>query len=214
MSQEVQHSILEYARLHKIARDHLESDPLANLGHIDDNCTGPFEDLANCISITEFDGSLAEKFSFSKDAIYLLSSVTKIAQGKDILDRPEYVVDAEFDPHRVRHMKQELPVIRTDHELDMTEFASQIVPDLEYHFIPLVLVDEEADGGLTWPSKYNTLPVEYTQKSESENLAVSSEALVCLQETLRLAREKIEFPDDQVLSYEKVCEPYSFLDFS
>lgn len=201
MSQKDEIDILEYARSHGLARNYLVMNPLANLGQVDD-CLGPDEELAGIPSINEFSGHpRVEKLAFSKDALLLLESVTKTAQGIETISH-----DFGFDTHRIRGMKQEVPEIRTDHELDMMDFGRPFMPDLENHYMPMVLIDEEADEGLTWPLSYKTLSTEFTTGSESESLAVPSDALVFLRDTLQLSKEmKVpEFPDDEVLTYTKV----------
>ena len=202
MSQEAEIDILEYARFHGLARNYLGINPLANLGQAED-CLGPDEDLAEVPPINKFGGiPPAEKLAFSKDALLLLGSVTKTELREESLSSHEFLSDT----HRVRSMKQEVPEIGTDHELDMMDFGRPFMPDLENHYMPMILVDEEADEGLTWPSKYRTLPTEFTKGSESESLAVSSGVLVFLRDTLQLSKEEKvpEFPDDEVLTYKKV----------
>lgn len=206
MSQEAELDILEYARFHGLARNYLGINPLANLGQVED-CLGPDEDLAEVPPTNKFGGiPPAEKLAFSKDALLLLGSVTKTELREESLSSHEFL----FDTHRVRSMKQEVPEIGTDHELDMMDFGRPFMPDLENHYMPMILVDEEADEGLTWPSKYRTLPTEFTKGSESEALAVSSDVLVFLRDTLQLSKEEKvpEFPDDEVLTYKKVRDGF------
>lgn len=201
MAQKDEIDMLEYARFHGLARNYLVMNPLVNLGQVDD-CLGPDEDLAGIPPINEFSGHpRVEKLAFSKDALLLLESATKTAQGVETISH-----DFVFDTHRIRSMKQEVPEIRTDHELDMMDFGRPFMPDLQNNYMPMILIDEEADEGLTWPFRYKTLPTEFTKKSESESLAVSSDALVFLRDTLQLSKGKKvpEFPDDEVLTYTKV----------
>lgn len=201
MSQKDEIDMLEYARLHGLARNFLAMNPLVNLGQVDD-CLGPDEDLAEIPPINEFSGHpRVEKLAFSKDALLLLESATKTADGVETISH-----EFAFDTHRIRSMKQEVPEIRTDHELDMMDFGRPSMPDLENNFMPMILIDEEADEGLTWPLRYKTLPTEFTKRSESESLAVPSDALVFLRDTLQHLKEKNvpEFPDDEVLTYTKV----------
>lgn len=201
MSQKDEIDMLEYARLHGLSRNFLAMNPLVNLGQVDD-CLGPDEDLAGIPPINEFSGHpRVEKLAFSKDALLLLESATKTAEGVETISH-----EFAFDTHRIRSMKQEVPEIRTDHELDMMSFGRPFMPDLENNFMPMILIDEEADEGLTWPLRYKTLPTEFTKRSESESLAVPSDALVFLRDTLQHLKGKNvpEFPDDEVLIYAKV----------
>jgi hypothetical protein len=108
-------------------------------------------------------------------------------------------------------MKHELPLVRSVHELDMLNFAPQVVTDLKHEFLPLETVDEEADEGLTWPSKCYDLPDQYAKRSASEKLQVSSGAFAFLKETLAFHRESgiHEVFEHDDLYYKKVRTIYT-----
>lgn len=112
-----------------------------------------------------------EKLVLGKDGIQLLSSLTNIPEYHPNFD------GVDLDPHRVRDMKVELPILRSDHDLDMQDFARTVVPDLANEHLPLESLDEEADEGLSWPSRYSALPEMYSRKSTAEKLEVSPDLL-------------------------------------
>lgn len=195
--------MLEYARFYGLAHNHRETCPLANSGHIEDTFVEQLEDLPDEFSLDEFNKNLCtETLSFGKDAISVLSFV-KLPLLEEIQSFNE---DLGLDIHRFRNLKHELPLLRTDHESDMIDFRTRIVPNLENECLPTESVDEEADEGFTWPTKYYTLSDEFAKGSESEKLAATGEALLHLRDALRVPGEieKHEWFDDEVKSYKRV----------
>lgn len=206
MSQEPEPSLLEYARFYGLAHDHRKTCPLADLGHTD-RLVDPPEDPPDDLPINESNGSLpAEKLFFEKDVVALFAWIgTSLSEEPPMFDE-----NIEFDVHRFRRMKLDLPLLRTDHEWDLIEFGPRIDPDLENEFLPFETVDEEADEGFTWPSKYNGLPDEFFERSKSETLSVSNEALLYLRDSMRGCADDehlISF-DGEALSYRKVRDFY------
>ena len=188
MSQDVEPTIIEYARFHGLVRDHRESPPLERLDLSEDlglSLDDPPElfhiDL-NKVQLPQ------ERWAVDAGAASLLSSIVESAQ-----DPPPYS-DQELgiDRHRVRRMKQELPLLRSDHELDVSRFRAPIVPDLENEFLPLETVDVEEDEGVEWPSSYYALPDEFTNKAKSEKIEVSQDGFLYLQQTLKYDLEGLE----------------------
>lgn len=185
MSQEdVQPSTIEYARFHGLIRDHLEHHPLHGLAappdfssQLDDT-PDLFQIRQDCVEVPK------ERLTIDVDTASLLSSIATLAK-----EPPSRHGDDEIDTHRVRRMKHELPLLRSDPEVDLLRFAPRIVPNLENEFLPLETVDEEADEGFGWPTRCYELPGEYTRKLKEEKLEVWSDVLVFLQETLRFHLE-------------------------
>ena len=184
MSQVEEPSITDYARFYGLIRDHLEPHPLQGLAARDTHL--PLE-LDDDVGLSPIDLATyrlpEERLTVDAGAAALLSYITalaKIAPSRD---------NDKIDTHRVRNLKHELPLLRSDHELDMLQFAPRIVPDLEHEFLPLDNTSDEADEGFTWPAACYQLPEEYSRRSTSEKLQVSGDAFVCLQETLNFHRE-------------------------
>ena len=202
MSQEPEPSLLEYARFYGLAHDHRKTCPLANFRRAD-RFLDPPEDLLDELPINESNGCLpAEKLCFEKDAVAHFAWIrTSLSEEPPIFNE-----NTGFDVHRFGRLKLDLPMLRTDHEWDMIEFGPRIVPDLENEFLPFETVDEEADEGFTWPSKYNNLPDEFFERSKSETLAVSNEALLYLRDSMKGCEddENLMSFDDGLLSYKKV----------
>ena len=178
MSQEEEPSIIDYARFYGLISDHLEPHPLQGTAA---------RDTLHSLELDDDDGLLPpnfpayglpqERLTVDAGAAALLSSIAALAE---VLTARDDVIDT----HRIRNLKLELPLLRSDHEVDMLDFGPQIVPDLEQEFLPLETVNEEADEGLTWPTTCSLLPAKFANQSASEKLHVSSNALAYLQETL------------------------------
>ena len=188
MSQDVEPTIIEYARFHGLVRDHRESPPLERLD-LSEDLGSSLEDPPELFHIDLAKVQLPqERWAVDAGAASLLSSIVESAQ-----DPPPYS-DEELgiDRHRVRRMKQELPLLRSDHELDILRFRAPIVPDLENEFLPLETVDVEEDEGVEWPSSYYALPDEFTKKARSEKIEVSQDGFLYLQQTLKYDFEGLE----------------------
>ena len=201
MSQGEDPSIIDYARFYGLISDHLEPHPLQGIAARDTFHSLELDD-DDGLSPPNFPayGLPQERLTVDAGAAALLSSIAALAEV------PPARVDV-IDTHRIRNLKLELPLLRSDHEVDMLNFGPQIVPDLEHEFLPLEPVNEEADEGLTWPPTYYQLPGKYANESASEKLHVSSNALAYLQETLNFHFDEQNGFEDG-LAYKKVHTKY------
>ena len=205
MSQDFDPPIIDYARFHGLACDHRQLSPLRGLTppenlrfSLDDPPELVHIDLSN-VKVPE------ERLAMDAGAASLLSSIAESAkQSPSHSDQ-----DLGIDTHRVRNIKHELPLLRSDHELDILQFAAPIIPDLQNEFLPFETVDIEEDEAFEWPSSYYTLPDEATKRSESEKLEVSKDDLLFLQHTLKPQFESVEHEAFEVddLPYKRVYDP-------
>ena len=205
MSQDVDPPIIDYARFYGLACDHRQLSPLAgltlpeNLGSfLDDPPELVHIDLSN-VKVPE------ERLAIDAGAASLLSSIAESAKHSP--SHSDH--DLGIDRHRVRNLKHELPLLRSDHELDVLRFAHPIIPDLKNEFLPFETVDIEEDEAIEWPSSYHALPDEATKKSESEKIEVSKDDLLFLQHTLKSQFESVEHLAFEVddLPYKRVYGP-------
>ena len=202
MSQDVEPTIIEYARFYGLACDHRQLSPLQeltssqNLGSfLDDPPELVHIDLTN-VKVPE------ERLAVDVGAASLLSSIVESAKHS-----PSHSdQDLGTDRHRVRRMKHELPLLRSDHELDVLRFKSPIVPHLGNESLPFEAVDVEEDEGLEWPSMYYALPNELVNKSRSEKIEASKDDFLFLQHTLNSQFEAVEHGTFEVddLPYKRV----------
>ena len=207
MSQEFEPSIIEYARFYGLAYDHLQVSPLQGLP-IPENLGLLLDDPPDLVHIDPADVKVPEE-RLAVDAgaaSFLFSVIHSPKHAPELTDQ-----DLGIDRHRVRRMKHELPLLRSDHEVDVLRFAPPIVPDLENEFLPFESVDIEDDEGLEWPSSCYALPDEFTKKLKSEKIAASKDDLLCLQEALTFHQDLAEHEGFEVddLPYKKVTDPSS-----
>ena len=175
-------SIIEYARFHGLARDHLSVNPLCS-GHI------PLLHTLEFLDSREPNGSfsqdhlpafaLNEQTSLDEDAQSLLAKATSGPTGTG--NR----VEDTADHRRIKKLKLELPITRTDHDLDMRDFALQYEPDLSRLNFPMVQVDEENDEGMTWPSYVYDFVNRSNYSQLFEKLSATKDDLLYLQAICR-----------------------------
>ncbi|KAL8825383.1 MAG: hypothetical protein Q9191_004451 [Dirinaria sp. TL-2023a] len=179
MSQETEPSLSEYARFHGLSIYHLDYNPLSGLSK-ESILQSHLKDPDRCFKIdSSLDVNLEERLQFGEDEALVLASLAENPRKIFAFDQ-----DLEIDTHRVRNMKVEVPMLTTDHEIDMLHFASPLVPDLAHEHLPFESVDDEADQGLFWPSQLYRLPDEYMTEAEKEQLEISKDDLMSMHETL------------------------------
>ena len=202
MSEDVEPSILEYARFYGIALDHRKRNLLHEF-FPPTSFSAWLEDFPDVSRIDDSSDILPlERLSVGTEAAALLASIKELGQTSRRFDE-----DVELDVHRFQKIKQELPILLTDHESDLQSFARQIVPDLANEQLPLEKIDDEADEGLNWPSTCYELPDRYFNEAEAERLDTSKEGLLYLQDVLRFVsnnEDDVVFEDNE-LSYKRVC---------
>ena len=202
VSQHAEPPIIDYARFYGLAQDHLEPPPLQGLT-LPENLGSFLQDPPELFHIDLTNVKVPEeRLALDAGAASFLLSIAESA--KHLPSHSDQ--DLGIDRHRVRRMKLELPLIRSDHEFDVLRFVSPIIPDLDNEFLPLETLDVEEDEGFEWPSRYYALPDEYAKKSRSENLEVSKDDCSYLQQTLNLHLEGIEHGAFEVddLAYKRV----------
>ncbi|KAH6215596.1 hypothetical protein HBI42_134640 [Parastagonospora nodorum] len=121
---------------------------------------------------------IRERLAVNRGGILLLKAVHELQQ------KPP---DEGLKPDRyqqIQSFKQELPVLRTDHELDLLHFGSSAVPDFKDLRIPFESIDQEDGEGFEWPTKYIAYPIQWERKIKAEKLAVSKDVLLHLQDAI------------------------------
>ena len=208
MSQDTQNlepSIIEYARFYGLTYDHLQDSPLQGLS-LPENSASLLDDPPELVHIELTDVKVAEeRLTLDAGAASFLSFIT------ESINRPPTPSDEDLGihRHRIRRMKLELPLLRTDHEIDVIRFASPIVPDLENEFLPTETVDTEEDEGLEWPSSFRALPDKFSNILKSEKIGASKDDFLYLQKTVSCHLEGVDNIGFEMadLSYKKVTKP-------
>ena len=181
MSQDEEPSIIEYARFHNLISDHLAVDPLAafsgneNLEVLEDD-----SDLPDPLGGS---GSLPpERLTINREAFAFLSNVCKEPPMP-----PSFVIgdSSRSRYYQLRDAKVEMPLLSTDHDLDMQDFHRRHLPDLSNINLPFVETDDEQDEGINFPATSHGLASNFANKIGSEKLSVSKEALEYLQNAIK-----------------------------
>ncbi|KAF2873348.1 hypothetical protein BDV95DRAFT_592732 [Massariosphaeria phaeospora] len=179
--EEPEPTVLEYARFHGLCKTYTTEQPSIN------NIPAPSNNILHTdlrdppsSSITNPGDKLTkERLAVSKDAALLLHSIHSMQQQSD--SGP-----VATDEHkRILRLKQELPMLRSDDELDLHNFGSPTTPNLTNLNIPFETVDEEKDEGFNWPAKYFAYPEQSEQRAKVEKLAISKDVLLFLQDSVR-----------------------------
>ncbi|KAF1839428.1 hypothetical protein BDW02DRAFT_539597 [Decorospora gaudefroyi] len=180
-SQEEEPSVVEYARAQGICVNYTVEQLL--VGDIDAIASDAFDrDLLDPsdAAITNATSELTkERLAVNRDTALFLKAVHSLQEvpeaDKTTKNRREWMLS----------LKQELPLLKTDHELDLLNFGNPAMSDLKNLHIPSETVVEENDEGLEWPAKYLAYPAQLDAQIKAEKLAVSREVLVQLQNAIR-----------------------------
>jgi hypothetical protein len=174
-------SALDYARHYELCKPYHEEAlyygtlPVVTSDTIDQD----LGDLSNESITNSVKALIKERFLVSRDAALLLNSIQKLQEAPVIENLTE-------DRHRwMLDLKQELPVLRTDAELDLLSFGDTSMPDLRQVNIPFVVIREGSDEGFEWPAKYLTYPAQCDAQIKAEKLVVSRDVLMHLQDAIR-----------------------------
>ncbi|KAL8673167.1 MAG: hypothetical protein Q9168_002396 [Polycauliona sp. 1 TL-2023] len=171
MSEDKEPSVLDYARYYGISKNYLQVHPLTHAPPPLDEAQSPLQ-LDTETPWLQWSPSIAttpppERLTAVKEASKLLAATCVQHHDDSVFDA------VDLNPtYRVRHLKLELPLLRSDHEMDMLNFVHRIEPDLSKEFIPFEKVDDEKDEGLGWPSYCLGWPEECFQKAQKERLEV------------------------------------------
>jgi hypothetical protein len=202
-SYEEEWSALEYARHHGLCKPYNDgvtydgSLPAFTNNTFDLDLSDPSEDSVTN-SVTAL---IRERLAVSRDAALLLKSIHELQDALPaevtITERHRWMLD----------LKQELPLLRTDNELDLLSFGNAAMPDLSHANIPFEVVHEDNDEGFDWPMKYTTYTAAQCEEQiRAEKLVVSKEVLLHLQDAIRdsFTSHDIGTIEDESLRYRSV----------
>ena len=174
---DVEPPIIDYARFYGLVQNHLEPPPLQGLT-LPENLGSFLEDPPELFHIDLSNVKVPEeRLAIDAGAASLLSFIPERTKHE--------IEDVGIDRHRLRRLKIELPLLRSDHEIDLLRFVSPIAPDLENEFLPLETLDVEEDEGVELPSYCYALPDQFAKKSRSEKIEASKDDLLYLQQVLK-----------------------------
>lgn len=173
--------VIDYARSHGICIDYTTEQLHIGEIHVpsSNDIQHDFEDPSDTAITNAISKLIKEPLTLNKEAALLLKTVDSLQQA------PAGDLPMEDRRRWILGLKQELPILRTDHELDLLGFGSVALPHFRDLKIPSEVTQKEDDEGLEWPPKYLTYPLQCDKRVNSEKLAVSKEALLYLQDAIR-----------------------------
>ncbi|PVI03539.1 hypothetical protein DM02DRAFT_557950 [Periconia macrospinosa] len=175
-------TILEYARFHGLCRDYSLETPAFNLTAapsdevLEHDLCDPLNPPILKIRATEL---IKERLTINIQEASLLHSIASFKSAENVFE------DDENCSHRICCLKQEMPVLRTDHELDVLKFGSTETPNIAELRIPLEPLDPEKDEGLEWPEKYLASARQCDGRLRAEKLQVSKSDIFYLNNAVR-----------------------------
>ena len=174
-------SVLEYARHHGLAFDHRAEDlenEISMLG--DEGGRGAF-DTADLLKFIPSEGD-----ELLTEAKFQLNDRERALLAASIRPPAAPAWDSLLpNPHRIRDLKLEVPILSTDHEADMKTFSQKQSLDLEDLGISLATIDGDKDGLLCLPSEITDLAEQWDSEVAGEKLQATKDVLLWLQKTLR-----------------------------
>lgn len=179
---QVQFNALGYARHYGLCKHYESEKPdlaslhtLSNI-EVDSVFFDPADDsVANkLIELTK------ERLIVNKDTALFLKAVHE-------LQRTPLKSDLTKDDRwsMATSLKQELPILRSDHELDLLRFGRETTIDFNNLKMPMEINREDNDEGFQWPEKYLQYPAQCDERVKAEKLIVSRDVLLYLQDSIR-----------------------------
>ena len=172
-----QPSLLDYARFHGLAIDHLHQDILSYFSSCTFTCDE--DEIFPEFRLPDLGGLPPEpKFRLNGKAASLLASSIRPPPA------PHWS-DALSDHHKVKNLKLDLPVLRTDHDTDMEKIRHHKPTKIGAMGLVPIEVDDDRDEGLAWSQETIGLTALWDEKASKERLQTTREVLKALQDTLR-----------------------------
>lgn len=175
-------TILEYARFHGLCRNYLSETPSLHLTAappyeiLEHGLCDPLDASDLTIRVTEL---IKERLNINIGEASLLRSIVSFKIADELYE------DDEDRSHRISSLKQEVPVLITDHELDVLKFGSTETPNLADLRFPLEPLGPETDEGLEWPERYVACATQCDGSLKTEKLQISKADIFCLNNAIR-----------------------------
>lgn len=180
-------NVLEYARLHNLAFDHLVPSIL-NDKRSKIRSQLSVESLESDLDLPQFPPHLTqvstdERLPLTKEAAMLLKSI----QSSNLPS--EYLTPLRLDARVHKRLKQELPLLTSDHKVDVRTWMSHSRNELKPGdvVLPVETPDDEKGESLQWPSEMWERPNKLMRKiGEEKKQIVKREELQYLQDIMRI----------------------------
>ncbi|KAL6710414.1 hypothetical protein ACN47E_009360 [Coniothyrium glycines] len=177
-------NVLDFARRSGLCRDYTTDPPALHslIMPLNDTLIRDLRDPSDEITTNDIDEITRQKLTVSKEAAFLLKEVLTVPSARS---SDEFNSVETSRRTRMRNLKQELPVLSTDSELDLLSFGNGDIPDFRSLRIPSEITNLENDESFEWPARYFDYPMQCDASVRSEKLTISRDALLYMQASLR-----------------------------
>ncbi len=172
---DAQPSLIEYARFHGLADNHHNQE----VGrYLPSSLLPPIEDASlSDFKVPCFELPLETKFSLDSKAASVLASCMTTQRARTSSDMLS-------DHHRVKNLKLEQPLLRTDHDNDMNKIGFRKLPKSTLN-LQCIESAKHKDEELASSPVLTGFAAEWDKKIGEEKLQTTREVLKALQDTLR-----------------------------
>jgi hypothetical protein len=177
-------SPLEYARKNGLSRDYFTEPYLISNLDMPRDCQEGVSDHSHLPQLS-LSGTVNtdERLTISKEAALLIASVSR----QETSEWADSIMLQMIGSRKNRNLRLELPLLKSDHETDCKRFAKREGFEIQLKNVklPLEVVDEETNGGLTLLASLWNKGTEMLDELKRERLEVSKDTLVRLQNILK-----------------------------
>lgn len=170
-------SALEYARLNGLARNYLtDQSPFELIHKLQENVDNSLTDDSHLPQLKFHSGfDTRERLSISQGGARLLAW----AMHPEVDESIDGSVSSTIGRLGLKKSRLELPLLSSDHESDMTEFAKRDIFEFQLRDIrlPLEFLDVEKNEALEFPNAIYYLGTKTLEELKGEKLTVSREVL-------------------------------------
>lgn len=200
-------AVLDYARFHKLCQHYLYDNPLElpTVPTLTGDIDASLRDPAGTEPIAAPPGTfLQEPLLLDRGAADLLKAVKALEENVVDFDA---LLDTDY--RRVAKLKQEVPILRFNHEQDLREFGNIAIAPFTGLSFPSEEVNDEEDEGLEWPSTCFAFLTHFDRIVQDEKLEIPREVLWHLQDALqsKMTVDERSAVLDTHANYEKVSRP-------
>ncbi|KAF2750388.1 hypothetical protein M011DRAFT_456282 [Sporormia fimetaria CBS 119925] len=174
-------SPLEYARSNGLCREYFRYPLYSSVGEppTDDVLEADLRDSVDCPTLSPGTDLTKERLAVDRDAALFLKTVISLREP------PEDGHIWEPPPRRSRALKFELPLLRSDNDIDLQSFGSTAMPPFDNIQALPDVVDEENDEGLQWPARTFQDIESINTRISTEKISVTKDVLLFLQSSVK-----------------------------
>jgi hypothetical protein len=180
---DVEPTAVGYARLHGLAIDHLQEPPLSHFVALRNDIPDMLADDSN-LPVIEYPIYINtnEHVTLDQGAARLISEANGNLDSSGAI---ELIILPLLDIRRVRKLRPEAPLLRSDPESDLRSFAKWKEPCPGDGNLPMEPLDDELNEGMGWPNTIRALPNIVMEELQAEKLEITKDMLLFLQAKIK-----------------------------